>query len=187
MVSNVVRWYRSYSLYAIGLIFHASLVGQAAPKYKGKISRALASKTALSIRADALNEGELDNSLGLENRAKIEARLRQLESGQSFAISGRGRTSGGDFRAYQAPRTPASGYQTVTDTVIMTDTGLEEKTSVGNNESGWTTPGKEEEEEKNESLSSHKKKEKKKRKRDSAGDETHSKEKKKRHKKQEKE
>ncbi|ONK67530.1 uncharacterized protein A4U43_C05F1000 [Asparagus officinalis] len=61
-----------------GLIFHASLVGQAAPKMKGKISRSLAAKTALAIRYDALGDGQ-DNSMGLENRAKLEARLRVLE------------------------------------------------------------------------------------------------------------
>ncbi|KAG0483847.1 hypothetical protein HPP92_011931 [Vanilla planifolia] len=61
-----------------GLIFHASLIGQAAPKLKGKISRSLAAKAALAIRYDALGDGQ-DNSMGLENRAKLEARLRVLE------------------------------------------------------------------------------------------------------------
>ncbi|ERN01372.1 hypothetical protein AMTRI_Chr03g53960 [Amborella trichopoda] len=61
-----------------GLIFHASLIGQAPPKFKGKISRSLAAKTALAIRYDALGESQ-DASMGLENRAKIEARLRSLE------------------------------------------------------------------------------------------------------------
>jgi nucleolar protein 58 len=37
-----------------GLIYHASLVGQANPKLKGKISRSLASKCALCVRVDAL-------------------------------------------------------------------------------------------------------------------------------------
>lgn len=53
-----------------GLIYHASLVGQAAPKHKGKISRSLAAKSALAIRCDALGEGE-DNTMGLENRLKV--------------------------------------------------------------------------------------------------------------------
>ncbi|KAK9288400.1 hypothetical protein L1049_016856 [Liquidambar formosana] len=61
-----------------GLIFHASLIGQAAPKLKGKISRSLAAKAALAIRCDALGDGQ-DNSMGLENRLKLEARLRNLE------------------------------------------------------------------------------------------------------------
>lgn len=61
-----------------GLIYHASLIGQAAPKHKGKISRSLAAKTALAIRYDALGDNP-DNTMGLENRAKLEARLRNLE------------------------------------------------------------------------------------------------------------
>ncbi|KAL3829417.1 hypothetical protein ACJIZ3_018219 [Penstemon smallii] len=61
-----------------GLIYHASLIGQAAPKHKGKISRSLAAKAALAIRCDALGDGQ-DNSMGLENRLKLEARLRNLE------------------------------------------------------------------------------------------------------------
>ncbi|CDP04715.1 unnamed protein product [Coffea canephora] len=61
-----------------GLIYHASLIGQAAPKHKGKISRSLAAKTALAIRYDALGDNQ-DNTMGLENRLKLEARLRSLE------------------------------------------------------------------------------------------------------------
>lgn len=38
-----------------GLIYHASVVGQANPKLKGKISRSLASKCALCVRVDALS------------------------------------------------------------------------------------------------------------------------------------
>ncbi|KAL2591887.1 hypothetical protein AAZV13_12G036300 [Glycine max] len=53
-----------------GLIYHASLIGQAAPKFKGKISRSLAAKTALAIRCDALGDSQ-DNTMGLENRAKV--------------------------------------------------------------------------------------------------------------------
>merc|ERR1719387_1957676 len=48
-----------------GLIYHASLVGQAEPKHKGKISRVLAAKTSLAIRVDALGEGD-DASLGID-------------------------------------------------------------------------------------------------------------------------
>ncbi|KAG6701942.1 hypothetical protein I3842_07G010500 [Carya illinoinensis] len=70
-----------------GLIYHASLVGQAPPKFKGKISRSLAAKTALAIRYDALGDNQ-DNSLGLENRAKIEARLRNLEGRELGRFSG---------------------------------------------------------------------------------------------------
>merc|ERR1712029_402923 len=39
-----------------GLIYHASLIGQTAPKYKGEISRVLAAKTALAVRVDAMGD-----------------------------------------------------------------------------------------------------------------------------------
>ncbi|XP_073140764.1 probable nucleolar protein 5-1 [Henckelia pumila] len=70
-----------------GLIYHASLIGQAAPKHKGKISRSLAAKAALAIRCDALGEGQ-DNSMGLENRAKLEVRLRNLEGKELIRSAG---------------------------------------------------------------------------------------------------
>ncbi|EJD54021.1 Nop-domain-containing protein [Auricularia subglabra TFB-10046 SS5] len=67
-----------------GLIYHASLVGQAPPKLKGKMARMVATKTALSVRVDALADadGKSDAdaaSIGLANRAKLESRLRALE------------------------------------------------------------------------------------------------------------
>jgi nucleolar protein 58 len=68
-----------------GLIYHASLIGQAAPKNKGKIARVLASKASLAIRVDALGENaETDISVALECRQKVEARLRQLETGEPY-------------------------------------------------------------------------------------------------------
>nr|XP_039271341.1 nucleolar protein 58-like [Styela clava] len=73
-----------------GLIYHASLVGQSNPKHKGKISRMLAAKTALAIRYDALGE-ESSTQLGVENRALLEMRLKALEEGTSFKISGTGK------------------------------------------------------------------------------------------------
>jgi nucleolar protein 58 len=72
-----------------GLIYHASLVGQAAPKHKGKISRVLAAKAALATRVDALSDETLehpDTTIGYEGRAKVEARLRQLEGGDGTVI-----------------------------------------------------------------------------------------------------
>ena len=53
-----------------GLIYHASLIGQAPPKCKGKISRVLAAKCALSTRVDALGESS-DATIGLEGRMKV--------------------------------------------------------------------------------------------------------------------
>jgi nucleolar protein 58 len=67
-----------------GLIYHASLIGQAPPKLKGKMARMVATKAALSIRFDALADADGKSedqapSIGLENRAKLESRLRALE------------------------------------------------------------------------------------------------------------
>jgi len=61
-----------------GLIFHASLVGQATTKNKGKMSRVLANKCALAIRVDALGD-ETTANVGVECRSKVENRLRELE------------------------------------------------------------------------------------------------------------
>ncbi|XP_028760611.1 probable nucleolar protein 5-2 isoform X2 [Neltuma alba] len=107
-----------------GLIYHASLIGQAAPKFKGKISRSLAAKAALAIRCDALGDGE-DNSMGLENRAKLEARLRNLEGKElgRFAGSAKGKPK---IEAYDKDRkkgagallTPAKTYNPAADSTL---------------------------------------------------------------------
>ncbi|XP_063501014.1 nucleolar protein 58 isoform X3 [Symphalangus syndactylus] len=73
-----------------GLIYHASLVGQTSPKHKGKISRMLAAKTVLAIRYDAFGE-DSSSAMGVENRAKLEARLRTLEDRGIRKISGTGK------------------------------------------------------------------------------------------------
>jgi len=73
-----------------GLIYHASLVGQAPAKFKGKISRILASKTSLCVRTDALGDTD-DTSVGIQGKAKVESRLHSLEEGSSHAISGTGK------------------------------------------------------------------------------------------------
>jgi len=91
-----------------GLIYHASLVGQAAPKLKGKISRVLAAKCSLAVRVDALAEdgGSGTPDVGLDGRAKVEARLRSLEDKGTFAISRQGRSR--DTGAKQ-PKVPGAG------------------------------------------------------------------------------
>merc|ERR1739847_157785 len=66
-----------------GLIYHASLVGQAASKNKGKMSRMLAVKAALAVRYDALGEDDQASiEMGITNRAKLETRLKVLETGK---------------------------------------------------------------------------------------------------------
>ena len=75
-----------------GLIYHASLIGQATGKNKGKIARMLATKAAIGIRVDALSEWSQEGEgkgdmvteedkavVGHENRLKLERRLASLE------------------------------------------------------------------------------------------------------------
>jgi nucleolar protein 58 len=69
-----------------GLIYHASLVGQAGPKIKGKIARTVATKCALAIRCDALGDSETPE-VGIMLRGKIESRLRQLEGKSVTAVN----------------------------------------------------------------------------------------------------
>merc|ERR1711994_612856 len=70
----------------------AQLVGQASSKLKGKVSRMLAAKAAIATRVDALGE-ETNTDLGIEHRAKVESRIRQLEGGQVSQISGSAKKS----------------------------------------------------------------------------------------------
>lgn len=75
-----------------GLIYHASLIGQATGRNKGKIARMLATKATLGLRVDALSdwgqigEGKKEepteeekSSVGVAARAMVERRLRGLE------------------------------------------------------------------------------------------------------------
>lgn len=63
-----------------GLIYHASLISNSPIIFKGKLSRMLAGKVALSARVDALGENKYGGSVGLKNKKKIEQRFRQLET-----------------------------------------------------------------------------------------------------------
>ena len=75
-----------------GLIYHASIVGQASGKNKGKIARMLASKTALGLRMDSMADWgangmheqeepteEEKTAIGRAHRIKLDRRLRVLE------------------------------------------------------------------------------------------------------------
>jgi nucleolar protein 58 len=102
-----------------GLIYHASLVGQAQPKHKGKISRVLAAKCALSIRVDALGETSTA-TIGLDARLKVEERLRTLE--------GKLRTDGVTQQAKPKPQPTvvmaadtdkAKGYSVAADSTLL--------------------------------------------------------------------
>jgi nucleolar protein 58 len=68
-----------------GLIYHASLIGQATGKNKGKMARILAAKASLGLRVDALAEWEDDvteedkAALGTEARFNLERKLAAME------------------------------------------------------------------------------------------------------------
>jgi len=110
-----------------GLIYHASLVGQAAPKLKGKVARVLAAKTALSIRMDAL--GETDGvTIGIENREKVEARVRSLDSGKATSLSGnaKGKAKQASYSKPQSTKTYNSGADS-TMAIEQPTNGTDEK------------------------------------------------------------
>ena len=90
-----------------GLIYHASLIGQATGKNKGKIARMLATKTSLGLRVDALRDwdAEVENTpederaaMSLTNKMKLERRLASLEGrplrSKGVAIGPNGVSSG---------------------------------------------------------------------------------------------
>lgn len=68
-----------------GLIYHASLVGQATGKNKGKMARILAAKASLGLRVDALADWDDDATeedkaaLGMEARYNLERKLAAME------------------------------------------------------------------------------------------------------------
>jgi len=113
-----------------GLIYHASLIGQAAPKNKGKISRVLAAKAALAIRVDALSdetEDQVDTTIGFEGRSKVEARLRQLEGGAfvtNGALTARKTAKYDPIAAKTAAAAPA--YNDASDMVLDANPEVEE-------------------------------------------------------------
>ena len=101
-----------------GLIYHASLIGQAAPKNKGKISRVLAAKTALAIRVDAMGDND-GPTIAIENKIKVELRLRQLEGGTKSAAKSTG-ASKYDSQAIRSLAPPK--YNDASDVILPTST-----------------------------------------------------------------
>jgi nucleolar protein 58 len=96
-----------------GLIYHASLIGQATGKNKGKIARMLATKTTLGLRVDALSDWgqagkgveeepteEEKSAVGVSGRLHVERRLQALE-GKPLKASGVGIGPQGQKQANQ--------------------------------------------------------------------------------------
>jgi len=110
-----------------GLIYHAQLVGQASTKLKGKVSRMLAAKASLATRVDALGE-ETNTDLGIEHRAKVESRIRQLESGDITKISGTARQSA-KFDKYES-KSEVLEYKAAADVTMKRKAEDDEETPV---------------------------------------------------------
>ena len=109
-----------------GLIYHASLIGQAAPKHKGKISRVLAAKCALAVRVDALGEDD-DATIGFDARAKVEARLRQLEGGNGNVAPATNGAPKKLVEVLDAAAGNGAGYSAASDMVLDDKKAKKEK------------------------------------------------------------
>jgi nucleolar protein 58 len=95
-----------------GLIYNASVVGQAKTQLKGKVSRTLANKCALCVRYDALGEDQ-DGKLGTDSKVFMEKRLKLLESGGAVIKAG-GAANG--QKKWEA-KADSKGYSNGTDFV----------------------------------------------------------------------
>jgi nucleolar protein 58 len=109
-----------------GLIFHASLVGSAPNQLKGKMARMVAGKTALAVRFDALADADTRSdpdsaSIGVSGRAKLEARLRQLEAGLGIQSVKRGAGQGAQQSKFTYGAN-GTAYNPATDVLIPTQT-----------------------------------------------------------------
>lgn len=91
------------------------------------MSRMLATKASLSIRVDALSEvdaksGPLAATIGIENRAKLESRLRALEHRADLNPTGRGGV-GASYKKPQPGKFAMNGdaktYNTAADSVEL--------------------------------------------------------------------
>eukprot|EP00299_Pterocystis_sp_00344_P007340 c2336_g1_i1.p1 GENE.c2336_g1_i1~~c2336_g1_i1.p1 ORF type:complete len:598 (-),score=178.20 c2336_g1_i1:74-1867(-) len=99
-----------------GLIYRASMVGQATTKNKGKISRVLAAKTALSVRVDALGESS-EPTIAVNDLLKVQERLRRMEGGAPpTRLSGTGKSKANGTASYNQPR--VATFNTSNDAVM---------------------------------------------------------------------
>ena len=104
-----------------GLIYNASVVGQAKTQLKGKVSRTLANKCALCVRYDALGEDQ-DGKLGTDSKVFMEKRLKLLESGGQVIKANAGAANG--QKKWEA-KADSKGYSNGTD--FVKEAGAPEK------------------------------------------------------------
>ncbi|KAI7834713.1 hypothetical protein BX661DRAFT_3455 [Kickxella alabastrina] len=110
-----------------GLIYHASLVGQAGPKSKGKIARLTATKTSIAVRVDALGDSD-SAEVGIDGRVKVENRLRQLEGRFAAKAARSDRASAPNATQKKFEKKDVSSYNASAD-VVMTSTPVVAKSS----------------------------------------------------------
>jgi nucleolar protein 58 len=109
-----------------GLLYHASLIGQAPPKYKGKIARVLAAKCALSSRVDAMGEKE-SATVGIKSREQVEARLRMLDNASARKFSGQARGQNQKQAGRGQPKVEATKYDESADVTNVEEEKIVEK------------------------------------------------------------
>ncbi|KAJ1962839.1 Nucleolar protein 58 [Dipsacomyces acuminosporus] len=101
-----------------GLIYHASLVGQAGPKAKGKIARLTATKASIAVRVDALGESDTAE-VGIDSRVKVENRLRQLEGRFAAKAARADRANGANNKTPKKfEKKEVSSYNAASDVVM---------------------------------------------------------------------
>jgi hypothetical protein len=96
------------------------------------MARMVATKAALSIRLDALADADSKSSLdaatiGIDNRVKLESRLRQLEAGIGHtSLRSLARSSGGEQQKRYEPKGNGATYAAGADAVAaLVPTGVE--------------------------------------------------------------
>lgn len=101
-----------------GLLYHANLVGKSHSKFKGKISRVLAAKLALSIRVDALGE-ESEATVAKAFKDYIERKISVCEDGDDIDASRKHLKKALNMSAVVAERKEMKGsYNTEGDAVV---------------------------------------------------------------------
>ena len=130
-----------------GLIFHASLVGQAQPKHKGKISRVLAAKCALSVRVDALGETS-GATIGYDARLKVEERMNQLEGKMPRSVGEETPSSKSQPKVSMYADGDASrSYNVAGDSTVVADAKKEKKEKKDKDDGGEKKKKKKKDEE----------------------------------------
>lgn len=101
-----------------GLLYHANLVGKSHSKFKGKISRVLAAKLALSIRVDALGEDQ-DATVARAFKDYVERKIAACEDGDDISASRKHLKNAAHLSAAVAKKTEVAGYNQDADAVAV--------------------------------------------------------------------